>query len=48
MAQFKNAGRKKKVILQHLESLEFLGILISRRDENITYWHNAELGEIAS
>jgi hypothetical protein len=37
VAQFKNAGRKKKVILQHLESLEFLGILISRGEENITY-----------
>jgi hypothetical protein len=33
MAQFKGAQRHKKALASHLESLEALGILLSRKEE---------------
>ncbi|MBD2042405.1 hypothetical protein [Microcoleus sp. FACHB-672] len=42
-AQFKGANRQKKVITQHLESLEWFGILLSRSQNDISRWHYAEL-----
>ncbi|HAZ46133.1 MAG TPA: class I SAM-dependent DNA methyltransferase [Cyanobacteria bacterium UBA11369] len=42
MAQFKGAQRQKKTISEHLESLETLGIILSRTEAGITRWHDAE------
>lgn len=42
-AQFKGAQRQKKAIAQHLESLEWFGILLSRTLDGSPRWHYAEI-----
>ncbi|MFB2876981.1 class I SAM-dependent DNA methyltransferase [Floridanema aerugineum] len=40
VVQFKGATRQKKAISEHLESLEALGILLSRQENNAIRWHH--------
>lgn len=40
VTQFKGATRQKKAISEHLESLEALGILLSRQENNTIRWHH--------
>ena len=46
-AQFKGAQRHRQTIADHLESLEELGILLSRTDAGVTHWNYAELQKSA-
>jgi type II restriction/modification system DNA methylase subunit YeeA len=41
-AQFKGGQRQKKAIAENLERLEWFGVLISRKDGNITRWQFAQ------
>ena len=46
-AQFKGAQRHRQTIADHLESLEELGILLSRIDAGVTHWYYAALQKSA-
>lgn len=46
-AQFKGAQRHRRTIAEHLESLEMLGILLSRKEGDVTHWYYAELQKAA-
>jgi len=45
--QFKGGHCQKKIILEHLEALEALGILLGRTEENALHWHYVGLQKIA-